>query len=149
MQCTIECEESEEQKSMSENKRESLQKKMAVTKPVDLVVLAEYEKDDDNLEYVMLPKDITRRLYSDTIELTIERTGEVVRIQKNQIQVGSHSDCDLRLNDMKYHTSVARRQATFYYENNTWFLRDDTVNGSWINDIRMEKGKNMNCAEMM
>lgn len=94
-------------------------------------------KEDD---YVMLDQNITRILYSDAIRFTLESTGKTVTIKKSEIKAGRALDCDLRFDSS--HTYVARHQATFFYEHETWFLMDNqSTNGTWLNDVKIEPGK--------
>lgn len=89
-------------------------------------------------EYVILDPEKTTLLYSDTLELYMCHSGETVKIQKPQIEVGREKDCDLRLENLY----VARKQATFFYENQSWFLRDNhTTNGTYINGLKLQPMK--------
>lgn len=96
------------------------------------------ECENDRHEYVILDPEKTTLLYSDTIELYMCHSGETVKLQKPKIEVGREKDCDLRLED----PCVARRQATFFYENQSWFLRDNhTTNGTYINGTKLQPMK--------
>lgn len=80
-----------------------------------------------------------RQLYSDILRLTITSSGKTVQFQKNVIEVGRNKMCDLLLEDKP---TVARRQATFLYEKDTWFLRDNfSTNGTWLNGTKIQPGK--------
>ena len=93
----------------------------------------------DESDYVLLDPNITTILYSDTLRLTIETTGKTVQFRKDIVSVGRSLSCDLPLNSKK---TIARQQATFFYEDEMWFLRDDfSTNGTWINGARMQPGK--------
>lgn len=93
----------------------------------------------DETEYVLLDPNITTNLYSDTLNLTIESTGKMVQFQKTTVSVGRAQSCDLLLDSKK---TVARQQASFLYERNMWFLRDNfSTNGTWINGVRLQPGK--------
>lgn len=93
----------------------------------------------DESDYVLLDSNITTILYSDTLRLTIETTGKTVQFRKDIVSVGRSLYCDLPLNSKK---TIARQQATFFYEDEMWFLRDDfSTNGTWINGARMQPGK--------
>lgn len=97
-----------------------------------------FEKEDDT-DYVMLPQDITTILYSDTLHLTQESTGEEFSMHKPLIRVGRHSECDLRIDSSKKY--VARLHASFVFEGNIWFLRDDnSKNGTWLNGQKIKPG---------
>ncbi len=73
------------------------------------------------------------------MRLTIESTGKTVQFRKDVVSVGRSLSCDLPLNSKK---TIARQQATFFYEDEMWFLRDDfSTNGTWINGARMQPGK--------
>lgn len=93
----------------------------------------------DEFDYVLLDPNITTIIYSDTLRLTIESTGKTVQFRKDVVSVGRSLSCDLPLNSKK---TIARQQATFFYEDEKWFLRDDfSTNGTWINGARMQPGK--------
>lgn len=99
---------------------------------------SEYVIPKNEDEYVMLDSDITTMLYGNTLKLMFEESGRVVQIQKNVINVGRATESDLLLTDK----TIARRQATFFFENNSWFLRDNnSTNGTWLNAVRMIPGK--------
>lgn len=92
-----------------------------------------------NSEYVMLDPDITTILYSNTLRLTIESTGKTVLFQKEIVNVGRNADCELCLDAGK---RMSRHQASFFYEHEMWFLRDNhSTNGTWLNGVRMQPGK--------
>ena len=96
-------------------------------------------KKVDESDYVLLDSNITTILYSNTLRLTIESTGKTVQFRKDIVSVGRSLSCDLPLNSKK---TIARQQATFFYEDEMWFLRDDfSTNGTWINGARMQPGK--------
>lgn len=93
----------------------------------------------ENSEYVMADPNITTALYSDILRLTIESSGKTVQFQKDVVEVGRDKICDLLLEGK---STVARRQATFFYEKNMWFLRDNfSTNGTWINGAKIQPGK--------
>lgn len=90
-------------------------------------------------EYVMLDPNITTVLYSNILRLTIESTGKTVQFQKDVVEVGRDQTCDFLLEGK---STVARRQATFFYEKDMWFLRDNfSTNGTWINGAKLQPGK--------
>ena len=89
-------------------------------------------------EYVFLDPEKTSFLCSDKLELYMCHSLGTVKIQKQQIEVGRDKDCDLRLED----PYIARRQATFFYENQSWFLQDNnTTNGTYINGRKLQPMK--------
>ena len=95
-------------------------------------------QNKDNSEYVMLDPDMTMILYPNILKLTIENTSETVEFRKNEIHAGRYSENDLLLTDKM----IARWHATFFFENNTWYLRDNSsTNGTWLNNVRMISGK--------
>lgn len=104
------------------------------------VLTVEQDKNINNEnEYVMLDPNITTVLYSDILRLTIMSSGKIVQFQKDVVEVGRDKTCDLLLEGK---STVARRQATFFYERNTWFLRDNfSTNGTWINGAKIQPGK--------
>ena len=90
-------------------------------------------------EYVMLDPNITTVLYSDILRLTIMGSGKTVQFQKDVVEVGRDKTCDLLLEGK---STVARRQATFLYEKDMWFLRDNSsTNGTWLNGAKIQPGK--------
>lgn len=90
-------------------------------------------------EYVMLEPNITTVLYSDILRLTITSSGKTVQFQKDIVEVGRDKTCDLLL-EGKF--AVSRRHATFSYENDMWFLRDNfSRNGTWLNGAKIQPGK--------
>ena len=99
---------------------------------------AKQVKKDDS-EYVLLDPEITTILYSDTLRFTIEGTGETKEYRKTEVNVGRDPSNDYHLAGKTY---VARRQATFLYERQMWFLRDNnSTNGTYINGKRLVSGK--------
>ena len=103
-----------------------------------IVIKAMEKSVNDQHEYVILDPEKTALLYSDTLELYMCHSGETVKIQKQQIEVGRENGCDLRLENLY----IARRQATFFYENQSWFLRDNhTTNGTYINGVKLQPMK--------
>lgn len=93
----------------------------------------------ENSEYVMLDSDITSILYSNILRLTIEGSDKTVQFQKDVVEVGRDKTCDLLLEGK---STIARRQATFLYEKDMWFLRDNfSTNGTWLNGAKIQPGK--------
>lgn len=93
----------------------------------------------DENEYVMLDPNITTVLYSDILRLTIESSGKTVQFQKDIVEVGRDKICDFLLEGK---STVARHQATFLYEKDMWFLRDNfSTNGTWLNGAKIQPGK--------
>ena len=89
-------------------------------------------------EYVFINQGITTVLYDEIISLTNEATGEEIQIRAVQFDCGRSNDCMLKL----VNTAISRNHASFFYEKNSWFIRDNhSTNGTWINGIRMEPGK--------
>lgn len=94
---------------------------------------------NNETEYVMLAPDTTRPLYSATLRLTIQSSGKTIQFKKNVVEVGRDKRCDLQL-ESKH--AISRHQATFFYENDMWFLRDNfSTNGTWINGVNLQPGK--------
>ena len=90
-------------------------------------------------EYVMLEPNTPTALYSDVLRLTIKSSGKTVQFQKNVVEVGRDPRCDFLFQDRP---TIARCQATFFYEKDMWFLRDNySTNGTWINGARIQPGK--------
>lgn len=94
--------------------------------------------EKDNSEYVILKPEKTAPLFSDTLKLYMCQSGKTVKIRKPRIEVGRGKDCDLWLND----TCVSRKQATFFYENQSWFLQDNhATNGTYVNGVKLQPMK--------
>lgn len=88
---------------------------------------------------VTMDSNTTTTLYSDILRLTIEDSGKTVQFQKDIVEVGRDKICDLLLEGKSV---VARRQATFFYERNMWFLCDNfSTNGTWLNGVKIQPGK--------
>lgn len=104
------------------------------------LLMVNREKNMNNeSEYVLLNTEITSDLYPNILYLTIESSGKTVQFQKEIVEVGRDKMCDLLLEGK---STIARHQATFLYENNMWFLRDNfSTNGTWINGTKIQPGK--------
>lgn len=100
-----------------------------------------WEEDSANFgeEYIVHDSNGTVELHSEVLHLTAAATGENISFHKPAVTVGRNADCDLLL---KERGSVSRQHATFFYEDNTWYLRDDfSKNGTWINGTKLLPGK--------
>lgn len=87
----------------------------------------------------MLDLHMTAFLCSNTLKLTIRSTGKTVEFQKEVAEVGREQTCDFWL---QHKPTVSRHHATFLYEKNMWFLRDNfSENGTWLNGIRIHPGR--------
>lgn len=107
--------------------------------PWEVLTVEQENNINNETEYVMLDPNITTVLYSDTLRLTIESSGKTVQFQKDVVEVGRDKICDLLLEGKP---TVARRQATFLYEKDMWFLRDNfSTNGTWLNGAKIQPGK--------
>ena len=94
----------------------------------------------DNSEYVIFNPEATTYLDSDKVTLTIESTGETVIIPSKQSMIGISHACEIKLDSN--HTNISDRHAEFSYEEGRWFIRDnDSSNGTWLNEIKLEQGK--------
>lgn len=92
----------------------------------------------NNDEYVFIDPNITTILYNEVICLTDISTGKEVRIKEPQFDVGRNSDCVIKLES----SYIARKQATFFYEKNNWFIRDNaSTNGTRINGVQIAPNK--------
>ena len=91
--------------------------------------------------------DITVRLQNDSvpaqecqpdvIRLHHEQSGKTFSIKITQFDVGRSMECTLQI-DNPY---VARKHATFIYEENGWYLIDNnSTNGTWINGEKLQGG---------
>ena len=89
-------------------------------------------------EYVFLKDCAETTQYSNVLKLTVKSTGETQKYSKSEVSVGRAPSMDYHI-DNNY---VARQQATFIYEREMWFLRDNnSTNGTYINGKRLEPGK--------
>lgn len=91
-------------------------------------------------EYVRTNTNKTVLLYGNILKLTVESRGETVKFQQDIVKVGRSADyCDLSLDKSP---AISRHHASFVYENNIWFLQDQSsTNGTWLNDTRIQPGK--------
>lgn len=95
--------------------------------------------------YSMLPTRVSNDHSSNTLRLTIERRKKTVQFKQDTVKVGRNSDCDLLIKGKK---NISRNHATFFYERNTWFLRDNySTNGTWLNGVKMQPGIKYQLAE--
>ncbi len=78
----------------------------------------------------------TERLFSDTLVLWSENRSTTA-IKKGRIIVGRTEDNDIVISSPK----ISRNHATFYYDDYTWFIKDSSTNGVWINSKKIEKGE--------
>lgn len=93
---------------------------------------------DEDIEYIRLPSNITRFLFGDTIKLYDIDTNQDIEIRKSVFAAGKGAECDLKTDDKK----VSKVHASFYYENSTWFIMDNSSeNGTWLNDRKLEPNK--------
>ena len=90
-------------------------------------------------EYVFLENATKTMQYSNILKLIVKSTGETKEFNKLEVYVGRDPANDFHLSGKNY---VARQQATFIYEREMWFLRDNnSTNGTYINGKRLESGK--------
>lgn len=92
---------------------------------------------DADAEYVYLPPGRTVPLdgFSNTIRLFDADTNETIEIQKAKFDVGRNADCEICIED----GSISRIQASFYYENTSWFIMDkNSKNGTYLNGKKLE-----------
>jgi len=102
---------------------------------------SQYNQNTVHSEYVMLPSNITSKLYLDILRLTIRRIKQqVVFCQQQEVYVDKTPSGDFIFeSDYKM---ITHCQATFFYEQGMWFLRDNySEEGIWLNGIRMQSGK--------
>lgn len=87
-------------------------------------------------EYVMLDPNNTTMLYGG--RLSISMANDDLEFQKDIVEVGRDDDCDIVIPK----NEISRKHAAFHYENDRWFLRDNSsTNGTWLNGVRIEPGK--------
>lgn len=94
---------------------------------------------DNNSEYVIFDPEPTVILFgTPKMYLTILSSGETLKFEK-KVTVGRFKDRELVLKDKSY---VARCHATFIFEIDMLFLRDDnSTNGTCLNGVRIKSGK--------
>lgn len=93
----------------------------------------------EHSEYILLDTDVTEILYTNALRLTDVVGGELVEITQNVVTVGREVSSDVCINTPN---EISPHHATFFYEREHWFLRDDgSANGTWINGSRLEAGK--------
>lgn len=89
-------------------------------------------------DYVRMDPDASETLFPDTIRLYIKSSGKAVMIRQTPFQAGRGMDCELYLES----SNITRKQITFFYENGTWYIRDNySKNGTWLNGMKMQPGK--------
>lgn len=97
----------------------------------------------NNSEYVLLGKGQSALFPSNTLRLTREE--KTLEYKKYVVKVGRNSSNDLNYGNKKY---ISRQHATFFYERNMWFLQDNSsINGTYINGIRIQPNKKYQLAE--
>ncbi len=96
------------------------------------------ENNESDEEYVYVDPNITTILYDGTIRLTDMVTGKEIIIKEETFDFGKNVDCTFKLDE----PTISRKHATFIYERNNWFLRDNnSTNGTRINGVRIIAGK--------
>lgn len=99
----------------------------------DGTVLLE-ETCDSNTDYVLLPSDMTRLLFDNTLKLYDVNTSQNIEIRNEKIDVGRNSECDIHI-DNNY---ISQIHASFYHEDPCWFIMDKgSRNGTWLNDKKL------------
>lgn len=78
----------------------------------------------------------TERLFSNTLVLWSERTSNAV-FKKGRVTVGRTEGNDIVIAGSK----ISRSHAVFYYDDYTWYLKDLSTNGVWVNSKKIEKGE--------
>ncbi len=78
----------------------------------------------------------TERLFSNILVLTSEKNDKSV-FKKGKVTVGRTSDNDIVINSPK----ISRSHAIFYYDDYTWYIKDLSTNGIWINSKKIEKNE--------
>lgn len=96
------------------------------------------DKTADLEEYVELKPDATIELFTDTLELFCESSGETIKVQGNSLKVGRHSECDVVINNV----NTSRHHATFFFKNDTWYVCDEgSTNKTYINSLPIQPHK--------
>lgn len=78
----------------------------------------------------------TERLFSNTLVLWSEKNSNA-GYKKGKVTVGRTDDNDVVINSPK----ISRNHATFYYNDYTWYIKDVSTNGVWVNSKKIEKGE--------
>ncbi len=78
----------------------------------------------------------TERLFANTLVLWNEKTGNSA-FKKGNVKVGRTDDNDIVINNPK----ISRNHAVFCYDDYTWFIKDLSTNGVWVNSKKIEKGE--------
>lgn len=88
-------------------------------------------------EYIDSKPDATMELYSDTIELYQESTGQNITVQGEVIKAGRSNECDIVIP----HPNASRHHATFFFEG-SWYVRDEnSTNKTILNGTPIDPGK--------
>lgn len=96
------------------------------------------EKYDADVDYILLPQNMTRCLHDNTLKLYDVDTNQNIEIKKNKIDVGRNFNCDLHI-DSNY---ISQIHASFYYEDSSWFIMDkNSMNGTWLNGVKLDGNK--------
>lgn len=89
-------------------------------------------------EYVDLNPGATTDLYTDTIELFKESSGQTITAQGEVLKAGRSNDSAIVIEDLY----AARHHATFFFERGEWYVRaEKTVNRTYLNNIAIDPGK--------
>ena len=89
-------------------------------------------------EYVDLKPGTTTDLYTDTIELFRESTGQKLTAQGDVLKAGRNNDCAIVIE----HPHASRHHATFFFESGEWYIRDEkSTNKTYLNGIAIEPSK--------
>ena len=89
-------------------------------------------------EYVDLKPGATTDLYTDTIELFRESTGQKLTAQGDVLKVGRNNDCAIVVD----HPHASRHHATFFFVGGEWYIRDEkSTNKTCLNGTPIDPGK--------
>lgn len=89
---------------------------------------------EPDTSYILLPLDMTRLLFNNTLKLFDTDTNQNIEMHSEQIDVGRNANCDIHI-DNNY---ISQLHASFYHEDSCWFIMDkDSTNGTWLNDKKL------------
>ncbi len=103
--------------------------------------------DYKKIEIVDLSSNATTMFYNcndkdekeHLLKLSFENGDREIRTQKSILSIGRHREGDIVIEKNLY---VAKIHAHFFFENNNWLLKDnDSKNGVWINDVKLNPNK--------
>lgn len=97
----------------------------------------------DASKHILRKDSQAARFSSNTLRLTVDKRTE--EYHKDVVTVGRGDTNDFDFGDKTY---ISRHHATFFHEQDVWFLRDNfSTNGTSVNDIPLLPGRKYQLAE--